>query len=66
MTFDALKVAEGLMAAEDELTADPGFAGFQQRRQRRIFDHRIALLIGLDIARTLRSIQWNLDRIAER
>ncbi len=59
---DPLDTAEALMAAEDKHASDPGFAGVRQRRARRIYDHRIALLIGLDIARSLRNIYYSLER----
>ena len=60
---DPLDTAEALMAAEDKHASDPGFASVRQRRTQRIYDHRIALLIGLDIARSLRNIYYVFERM---
>ena len=61
---DPLDTAEALMDEEDKNLAlnNPGFAGVRQRRTRRIVDTRVALLIGLDIARSLRNIYYSLER----
>ena len=63
--IDLLKTAEALMDLEDDEARDPGFAGIRQRRVRHILDTRIALLIGFDIARSLRDIRWSLERLAQ-
>ena len=48
---DPLDTAEALMAEEDANYPDPGLAV------------RAALLIGLDIARSLRNIYYSLERM---
>ncbi len=68
MVIDPLDMAEGLMAEVDKNLSmnNPGFAGVRQRRTRRIVDTRVALLIGLDIARSLRELRdmrWSLERM---
>jgi len=64
--LNLLLVAEGLMSEEDEQLGDPGFAGVRQKRARRMIDTRAALLIGLDIARSLRGIRQALEQQLEQ
>ena len=61
---DPLDTAEALMdeEAKNPALTNPGFAGVRQHRTRRIVDTRVALLIGLDIARSLRNIYYSLER----
>ena len=61
--LDLLLVAEGLMSEEDtQLTGKPGLSGVHQKRAMRIIDTRAALLIGLDIAKSLRTIATQSER----